>query len=212
MSAHYEKLKANIEKLANHFLPAAQDPEGNYSEGDYLNLFAFIALSHSEIEYYLENTTKEIALTAIRLFKTQQKATKAMLGLVCFSDLSFSLAPSSKKPENCKQEDWDQKIQLEKKLDRAINSFITRVKNNNGIKEKDFLDLFLSIGFPTELIDDIFLTELNLFGETRGSIAHSSTADNMATLKIDPFIQKKKVDELLKQLEIIDNSLSVLVA
>ena len=200
-------LKKNIAKIEKYFLPP-QNPMGTYSTKEILYINAYISLVHSEIENFLESEVLQVCKLSIELYKSTGKINEVILGLLCFSGVTYDEPPETKK--NIKKiTDWDYKTQINKKIEKAQEIFNYKIRQqNNGIKEKDILNMLLPIGYNLDDIDDIFLTEMNEFGKQRGKIAHTSNITNIATNQIDPHTMKNRIKGIIKNLETIENTIS----
>jgi hypothetical protein len=203
-----DDLKSNIQKIETNFLPARKE-DGEYSEKECLQIDAYIALVHSEIESFLENRCLDICRLSMKDFYEHRKINIVLLGLICFSGKTFSTPPETKDLKKAQKK--EEGIDLIKKLESAESVYHYNVKNNNGIKERDILGLLLPLGFPYNQLDDLFLTEMNDFGKQRGEIAHTSNIENAAKNRIDPYSTKNRVDKIIAFLIELDSAMSQLL-
>jgi len=199
-------LRNNINKIESSFLPPP-NPIGTYSEKEALGINAYISLVHSEIENFIEAEVLQVCNLSVNQYETNGTINKVILGLLCFSGLTYEIPPESKHIQNI------DKLSIENKIKKARDLFnnIVRTKNN-GIKEKNILSMLLPIGFSIDDIDDLFLTEMNDFGKQRGEIAHTSNIAIVTNNQIDPYIIKRRITSIVNQLELIENNISSYIA
>jgi hypothetical protein len=60
------------------------------------------------------------------------------------------------------------------RINSAIESHKSLIRNNHGIKENNLLKLLFPLGVQYQGIDAALLTDLDAFGSSRGEYAHSS--------------------------------------
>ena len=77
---------------------------------------------------------------------------------------------------------------------------------NHGIREKNLLRLLLPIGADFSAFDPILISELDSFGERRGTVAHSSAIFHV-TSKPDPKDELEKVNNIVSLLRDVDREL-----
>lgn len=97
------------------------------------------------------------------------------------------------------------KDSVEKIIDLAQSQFSQKVRDNHGIKEKNFKTLILPTGIDLCDIDGTWLTNLDDFGKLRGEVAHST---KRATGQINPQDEYQRVNLLLDGLKQLDQKLS----
>ena len=68
-------------------------------------------------------------------------------------------------------------------IDIAQKQFISNVRGNHGVKEKNFKRLILPLGVEIDELDGTWLTNLDNFGASRGETAHKT---KRATGQIKP--------------------------
>ena len=93
-------------------------------------------------------------------------------------------------------------------LNNRVNAAYTEhhkyiTSNNNGIKEKNILALFLPIGITINEIDNNLLIALDSFGTERGAIAHQTKAQQCLT----PDDVEASVNNILTLLEPFDEKM-----
>lgn len=90
--------------------------------------------------------------------------------------------------------------------ERELKKFI---KNNNGVKSKNILEMLRPIGLSGTHLDNLWLQTMDTYGEVRGSHAHNS---RRAITPIDPqteqnLVYRQILPELMK-LELLVKSLN----
>lgn len=201
-----QDLRNNITEIEKCFLPP-QNPLGTYNKDELLRINAYIALSHSEIENFIESEVLTVCRKSVVEYESTGVINQVILGLLCFSGLTYDEPPENK--QNLKNDkNWDDKTIISNKIKKAESVFNNKIRTqNNGIKEKDILNMLLPIGYPLKEIDDVFLTEMNDFGKQRGEIAHTSNINIVTKQQIDPYTIKKRIDDIINQLSLIEENL-----
>lgn len=135
---------------------------------------AFTALSHAEIEHYIESIAIKIESHAMNLWRTQQKVTTSLLNLMIFF--------SKKKDENIIKYDGEIRQEQRDKLRTYVNDqiqavnnlFRTKVDHNHGIKEANLYSLLIPLGLNVDVFDILWIQEVKSLAEDRGNIVHQS--------------------------------------
>ncbi|GJE54427.1 HEPN domain-containing protein [Methylobacterium thuringiense] len=191
------RLNEQIAYLRTHLLPAVFDPTGNYSDQSiFVKALAFRVLAHAEIEEFFEERVTEIAKTAWASWKEKCHVSATAMCLIAFSGREMKLPPDTySAPGDNQKKIWPSLIDVNHRLNEAVSLFIKQISiNNHGIREKNILGMLLPVGIDHKKIDDVFLTEIDDFGQQRGKAAHTSSA-KFVQQGIDP---KGEYDRLLK--------------
>lgn len=211
-SLHYQDLVREHAKICRDLLPKNFDPTGNYPDRVFTATLAYRVLSHAEIESYLEDRAFETALMATKAWKEKGKSSKTLLGLLAFSGQDIESPPISVDLSQPTQPDsWEDKIQLSKRIESAMNVFSYAVKNNHGIKENNVHRLLLPIGIEFHELDPILIADLNSFAEERGEAAHLSSRKNRAKQQINPKDELFRVKSIIARLIKIDQAIDKLL-
>ena len=204
-SIRYKELKSEILQLRRDLLPKKFRGSGQYEQETITKTRAYRVLVHAEIEEYLEDRSRDIALAAVKAWKDRNQASKTLLALIAFSGRIMEKPPNSISPEQQSQVgQWDEKIKLSKKIDLAMNAFNYVLNNNNGIKEENIVRLLLPIGVDCGELDTVLVADLNSYGIRRGLVAHHRFESYRTTEQIDPKEELKKVMSLVEGLASID--------
>jgi hypothetical protein len=213
ISIRYKELKNEVLQLRRNLLPKRFLSSGQYKEEWITRTVAYRVLVHAEIEAYLEDRSRDVALTAVKAWKERNKASKTLLALIAFSGMKMEKPPSSMSPEQPSQAgQWDEKIELRKKIDLALAVFHSVLNNNNGIKEENIMRLLLPIGVDCGELDTVLVADLNSYGASRGLVAHKGFGSYRTTEQIDPKEDLKKVRSLVTGIGSIDRIFEELLA
>jgi len=194
--------------LEEVLLPKVYDPTGFYSQEAFLKATAYRVLAHAEIESYLEERVKNIAIEAVKAWKERRTASRTLAALLAFSGILMDVPPDTIYPADPSQKaKWHEKISLSGKIDKAKGSFIARIITNHGMKEENILRLLLPIGFEVDKIDTVLLADMNSFGERRGEAAHTSISTRR---QYDPKDELQIVKAIAKGLGQLDEGMEAL--
>ncbi len=189
-SSQYKLLKRELYKAKRAFLPITFNPLGIYPEKVSDRSRGFLLASHAEIESYIENIVRATAAEAVSKWMQQKTPTLAMASLLAYNFL---------------EEGEPRWRDISFRVNHAHNKFDTVVKGNNGIKPDNLRSLLMPIGIDINALDNLFLSEIESFAESRGKAAH--TSNNQATGRniFDPKIEHDRVFvKLLPQIKILD--------
>ncbi len=205
LSSRFICLSDELNILRDHLLPKLFEPTGVYPDQQLTQTFAYSVLAHAEIEGYLEDRASEVVLNALKHWKETGTTCRTLISLIAFSGCKMDSPP---KFLNQGQKD---KLKLAKKLDCASTAFHTIIKNNHGLKEANILSLLLSIGVDSDDLDSTWLSTMNSFGETRGTIAHKSASFCRIKQQPDPKIALETIEAILVGLEDVDKLFNKLI-
>jgi len=198
-SKRLKDLNREINRLRNQFLPDPFDPLGNYADTQRVQAYtrAFLVLSHAEIESYLEEWAKDIARSAEKLWDASAKMTTP------FSFLLGTLAERILVPNTLREPGAkDTPKRLAEGATKFFQKYYKQIKDNNGIKEQNVLNLFGPLGIPATALGSTLLPNLDTLGATRGTHAHQSAKAVVSVL--DPETEYKRVTALLSDLVLFD--------
>jgi hypothetical protein len=155
---------------------------------------AFIALSHAEIEAYIEKMAIEILTKAIEdLWKSQNRVSIPLLTLMIFF-------PQRKDNDTLKFNRDIQDVQRNKletyiddEIQRVNDAFRKRVKDNHGIREANLYSLLLPLGLKIDIFDNLWIREIEYLANERGEIVHQSRSSMS-----QPLNPKDKLEQVHK--------------
>lgn len=209
-SSRFQEMADHIESAAACLLPSEVDPTGAYTPEAYIRASGFRVLVHAEIEAYIEDRVREIALSAVRAWKAGQGPSHPALCLIAYSGIEMKQPPVAMQPKGpAGFEAWAMRARLGTKLDSAMRSFAYSISQNHGIKEENLLRLLLPVGIALDDLDTVFVADMNSFSELRGEAAHSSAS---ARRRIDPSDDRAVVQSITSGLMRIDAILDALLA
>lgn len=206
MTDFFKTLKTRINELNKHFLPKNFDPTGQYTDLWIDRAKAYKLLIHAEFEVYFESIVSEIVEKAIAKWKKDSTVNEVVLALViCYKlqievDLESVISSSLEKIKRTQ----NVKSSYTEIVYMARTQFNNIVKANNGIKENNINRLLLPIGIKIDTLDQVLLSELESFGQTRGEFAHKSKKTHQL---IDPKTEFQKVNEILMMIDTFDNEM-----
>ena len=191
-----------IESLRAHFLPDPFDPVGTYADASRVqaNARAFLVLSHAEVESFLEEWAKDIARSAETVWKGKNRVTPPLAFLLA------ALAERLAIPDVLGVHQ-DAPHKFRELTEKAFAKYYKQVKDNNGVREKNLLALFMPLGLPSSAVGATLLPNLDGFGSDRGTHAHH--AASAVVNPLDPETEYKRVKNVLADLLDLDTWLAV---
>ena len=195
MSKGWSLLQRELDRLRRHFLPAPFNALGVYPDSarTQAHTRAFLLLSHAEIESYLETWAREVARAAEAIWTSKQRITPPLAFLLSWGDERLLLPDSLSGPGS-----KDSQQRLAELVTRLFPVYYKRIKENNGVKEKNVLGLFGPLGVPVGAFSATLLPNLDALGAIRGLHAHHSGKAVRSVL--DPETEYQRVSTLLSDL------------
>lgn len=176
--------------LEKHFLPVVPSPTGIYGARQRDLARAFVLLAHAEIESFFEERARDKVNTAFVKWKTKNACTELMSRLLIY---------------HCAKVTKEQIQPSEEAINKAVNFYISELKQNHGIREHNVLTILMPIGLMHSDLDATLLGTLDSFGSFRGDLAHRSIKAHQA---IDPKTESDKIRKLLPDLSKLDQKIS----
>jgi hypothetical protein len=166
-----KELESRLRELRERFLPRKFDPTGSYSPRVIDRARAYRLLAHAEIEACVEDLARDLADTQYRAWETDRKPRTCLLALVSFYDSAkLPDVPEAMPASLGRATPGFMKARIE----TARAAYMRRVAANNGVKEKDLLQLLLPVGVQEYELDRTWLATMDSFGSARGDTAHQS--------------------------------------
>lgn len=181
----FNQLEKRITIIENSYLPKIS-PTGAYSNKEQDDLRAFLLLIHAEIESYFEEISENKVKTAFKNWKINRSKSNVLLSLVSFCG-----------------DDIHSK-ELEDRIHKSLTFYISKLKKNHGIKEKNILDILLPVGIEYNSIDATWLNTMTSFGTNRGEVAHSTAAVQQP---LDPVTLKNTITLIMTEIKKIDQEI-----
>ena len=209
VSTRFEEFKNRLEELRANMLPAEFSPTGEYSDADLDKARGYRLLVHAEIESYLEDISRSTVTKAIQKWKRDKKPSTLLIAFLASYHSSWSVNDEKSNEEIIQIS--KSRVNIKNSVDEVINlaqkQFITKVRENHGVKENNFKTLIIPTGIDIDDLDATWLTNLTNFGSSRGEIAHKT---KRATGEINPKDEYLTVQNLLEGLEALDNQLRII--
>lgn len=176
LSIRFKDLKKRLNELRRNLLPINFSPIGDYTDKQQDRARGYRLLVHAEIESYLEDVSRETVTQAIINWKNQNKPSNIIVSFLASYHSSWSVTEEIKNEEiiQIAKSRKNVKDSVTEVIDLAQKQFTQKLKENHGIKDKNFKTLILPIGIDIDSLDQTWLTNIDNFGTKRGDIAHNS--------------------------------------
>ncbi|EKN3498303.1 HEPN domain-containing protein [Yersinia enterocolitica] len=213
-SSEFHSFMDRIKELEEKFCPedtlsialSSPDYDGDPTViFDQDHLRAFRLLCHAETEAFLEAKAEDICKKEHSSWKSGGIPSDIVINLIAthysgYNELDFS--QKDFKPLTTKQlVNGDRGLTLDV-TQKAISSYYHILKNNHGVKEKNFKNLFLPLGFTSNDYSEEWLRSLDSFGLLRGTSAHTSATTVQQPL--NPSDEKTIIVDVIKGLQSLD--------
>lgn len=206
LSNRFKELKSRVRELKRHMLPSTFSPTGDYTERQQDRARGYRLLVHAEIESYLEDVSKDTVTEAIRGWKLNKKPSIVIVSFLASYHSSWNVSEELKNEDIMKiaKSRKNPKDSIVEIIDLAQKQFTQKLKENHGIKNKNFKTLILPTGVDINSLDQTWLTNLDDFGAKRGEVAHNS---KRAQDSINPKDELDLVNILLAGFEDLDRKI-----
>lgn len=161
-----EKLRRRLTEL--EILLPDETPRNIYARDKQDSMLGYRLLCHAEMEGFIEALVR---LTMEEVWDTARKTkviTPAGQAMIDFRD-QCDFPPTSLRRAPAAPID---------RLKGIANDVLNRATRNNGVTEKDILNLFLPLGVNSTELDVSWLEVMSDFGKSRGNVAHNSWEDH----------------------------------
>ena len=198
----YDHLKERFSILRSIFLPHDFSPTGDYRDEIFEMARAYKVLTHAELEYYFEQIGMAIAKNAYQEWEDKGVVSKSLVALTVYYSGQYASIPDQKTGNNSD-------IGLKVRVNKAFTEYCRNVNaENNGIKEKNLLKLFLPIGIELDSIPDALIIASNNYGIIRGEIAHTTRTKQNLT----PEDALAAADDILNEVKTFDQTIEALIS
>lgn len=195
-SPEYRRLFSEVSRLGAHFLSFPPRALGNYSRAELLSCRAFVAFGHAEIEHYLEQIALKKVDQAERRWSNRGSMGRFLAALVSYMKGDLTI------PEKIKE--LNPGMKLSSAVARAAKMHRELIKNNHGIRHRNFSQIFLPIGVDPDEVSEVLVTELEELGKRRGGLVHSGSMVSISSVR-DPFtVEQREIDNVVKELADFD--------
>lgn len=197
-SRRLRELLARLKTLEKHFLPKDLkfSPTGQYSKRDEDQGRAYVLLVHAELESYFEDRAEEVLTSADAYWQAHTKCNKPLKRVL------RAHLDSKGKPWSATQATRDA-------VAAAINFHRNTVNCNNGVQEKNLLQMLFPLGIDYDRFDTAWLATMNSFGSTRGGFAHTSHIKTTQAIDLQSQYRTVK-DSILPELKKLDRRINKL--
>ncbi|WP_290525924.1 HEPN domain-containing protein [Alcanivorax sp.] len=205
-SMRFKEMRARLNELRHHMLPAKFSPTGDYSDRQLDRTRGYRVLVHAEIESYLEDVAREAVTQAIQKWKSNKKPSTILLAFLAAYHSGWNSNDDRENEEIVRLAKARSRVKdsINEAIDIAQKQYITNVRDNHGVKEKNFKRLIIPLGIEIDELDGTWLTNLDNFGASRGETAHKT---KRATGQINPEDEYKTVQSLVKGLKELDEKI-----
>lgn len=210
-SSRFRSLEKQLALLRKYFLPVKLDPIFVYNSRQTALARAYRVLSHAEIEAYVEERVAFVVKHSLSEWKRTGRVNRTILGLVAFCGKTMDVPPDTLSPQKGQEKSWLDRVELNKKIDSAAESFFYALRENHGIKEANILRLVIPIGVDQSSLDPAWLADMNSFGAMRGEAAHLSQTSPSVKNTPHPVEELARVNSLLNGLLKLDEEVEKLM-
>lgn len=163
VSNRFKELRARLRELKLHLLPNTFSPTGDYSDRQQDRARGYRLLVHAEIESYLEDVSRETVTQAIRDWKSNQKPSIVIVSFLASYHSSWNVVEEITNEEiiQIAKSRKNVKDSVEEVIDLAQRQFTQKLKENHGVKDKNFKTLILPLGVEISSLDQTWLTNLD---------------------------------------------------
>lgn len=206
LSNRFKELRSRLRELRLHLLPANFSPTGDYTDRQQDRARGYRLLVHAEIESYLEDVSRETVTQAIRDWKTSNKPSNIIVSFLAAYHSSWSVTEEIKNEEliQIAKSRKNAKDSVVEVIDLAQKQFTQKLKDNHGIKDKNFKTLILPTGIDIGSLDQTWLTNIDSFGTKRGEVAHKAKRTQGT---INPKDEFESVQALLNGIQDLDRKI-----
>lgn len=190
-STHFLNLTSSVRELRRIYLDDALTtavPTPDHQE----LARAFVTLTHSELEYYVEEACRGLAQEALRA------AVAGNYGRTSIAMMSFCGLEALRGGSTLSTAGKKTARRLSTRFGAAHGALIKAIDGNNGVREKHLAALAIPLGLDAGNIDNTWLNELDAFCSFRGAFAHMSrTSQRGSHLAVNPLDVWQKCERLI---------------
>lgn len=179
---------------------------GSYTPADYDRTRAFVALSHAEIESFIESRCSQVASAAKTAWFRNRTINRIIFSLyaMCYSGWADLDGDLNELPKLSNKTDVDSRVTS------CFDQYSHVIGNNHGIKDRYLKKLLEPLSIRLTDLSQSWVLEMSNFGGLRGQIAHMSGRANQPP---DPATVDNLICAiLLPGLKDLDQRLSALIS
>jgi hypothetical protein len=205
VSDRFKELRSRVSELRKHMLPEKFPNTGDYTDQELDSARGYRLLVHAEFESYLEDISKDVVTKAISKWKNNKTPSTTLIAFLALYHSSWNVNDEVTNNEIIEiAKSRKNKDSVEKVIELAQSQFTQKIKDNHGIREKNFKTLILPTGIDLCDLDGTWLANLDSFGGLRGEVAHTA---KRATSRINPEDEYNRVELLLVGLEQLNHKI-----
>lgn len=132
-------------------------------DADLIQGDAYLVAAHAAVEFYFEELCRKAVYASLWRYKTAGTVNKVLHALVgCGFHREVLNLPRGADPFASGVE----------QLKKAVDWYVKRLDENNGVKRNNLLAILLPLGFIETDFDPVWLASMDSFGQGRGDTAH----------------------------------------
>jgi hypothetical protein len=187
VSNRLKQLIVRIKNLETHLLPTTFSLTGKYSARQSDLTKAFLILVHAELESFLEDRAEKRVALAESQWKRNGLCTPVMSRLLLYHQATEKRELQPISPHA---------------VAKAVNYYVDKLRNNNGIKERNLLSILLPLGISHADLGSQLVAACNQLAFKRGQFAHASFKTHQ---QIDPKTERDNIREnIIPELKKLD--------
>lgn len=201
----YLRLVKQIKSYREIFLPT--DLSINPDDRDVVMLRAFVLHCFAEIQSYMEDVCKAIAIKSMRSWLDDGLTSKTTVAMLRYTDCALRQAPKLLHPSK-DDKNGNLLLDLSKVVQKHYSNYFAIIEENNGVREGDLIRILLPIGIQSNDISENLKVDLTNLTKRRGGYAHNARHRSMNYSIID---DHRLVIRCTRSIRTLDNSLYLLL-
>lgn len=160
-SKRLQKLLKRLKFLEETILPPER-PSGLYSKKEQVLINSYVLLCHAELESYIEDVAKAKVMKSLNDWNKLRRKSNCLKSVISFAGNEISFERDKKA------------LDIQHRINRSAQHYLSLVNMNHGIREKNILDILLPLGIEYDELDNTWINVMDSFGSVRGKLAHTS--------------------------------------
>lgn len=128
----------------------------------------YLVASHAILEAYFEELGRRVVTASVWSYQRSGKVSSVLASLL---DVHYGIRLGRLPAGEFAFSAPDEAVRS------AVQWYIKRIGDNNGIKRANLFGLLLPLGFTANDFDDIWLSSMDSFGANRGDVAHGRSVN-----------------------------------
>jgi hypothetical protein len=195
LSPRLRALSTRLKTLEKHFLPSRLrfPATGVYTKQEEDQGRAYVLLVHAELESYFEDRAEEVLTSASVYWQNHATCNRPLKRLL--------------RVHLDKNKPWEPIQPTAQTITAAISFHRNTIGSNNGVKEKNLLQILFPIGIDYVDLDSAWLSTMNSLGSTRGGFAHTTHIKTTQAIDLQSHYRTVK-QNILPELRKLDKRIS----